>query len=398
MSTRPHPEIVVTANTKPQLETKTWREVAKWHNLSHNRHWFTHTATRFYHNEFPKTWFAACIPWSAERSEAFQGTHEEHVLTIFDEASAIDDPIWEVTEGNMTTPGSLWIAFGNPTKNTGRFSSCFKDDKFRWHTKSVDSRNSKLTNKEEIDRQIQYYGEDSDFVRVHVKGMEPRASATQLISDELALEAADRVIHESGFQHEAKVMGIDVGEGGLDLSTIIKRQGLAAFDLQKYSMNEMEFIRVVKREIDQWQPDGVFIDAIGPGRVVYWNLVESNYQNIYPVKGSERAKNPAEFFNLRSEMYWKMADWLKKGGAIPKDRELRADLTAPEFYYDDNDKFKLERKEDVRAKLGRSPDAADALAMTFADTIHPKGFGPTSKPQFANSKYNILDFNQDLTF
>ncbi|MHC4752424.1 MAG: hypothetical protein ACYTFW_21435, partial [Planctomycetota bacterium] len=64
-------------------------------------------------------------------------------------------------------------------------------------------------------------------------------------------------------------------------------------------MNEAEFTRVVKREVDKWQPDAVFIDGIGPGRVVYWNLMESNYPNVYAVKGSERAKSPEEFFNLR---------------------------------------------------------------------------------------------------
>jgi hypothetical protein len=87
ISTRPHCQIVVTANTKPQLETKTWRELAKWHRLSIHAHWFKYTATKFYFTEFKDTWFSACIPWSKERSEAFAGTHEKHVLLIFDEAS-----------------------------------------------------------------------------------------------------------------------------------------------------------------------------------------------------------------------------------------------------------------------------------------------------------------------
>ena len=115
MSTRPHPQIVVTANTKSQLQTKTWRELSRWHKRAINAHWFDWQATSFKYKAHPETWTANAIPWSANNSEAFAGTHEAHVLVIYDEASAIDDVIWEVTEGAMTTPGAMWIAFGNPT-------------------------------------------------------------------------------------------------------------------------------------------------------------------------------------------------------------------------------------------------------------------------------------------
>jgi hypothetical protein len=143
VSTRPHPQIVVTANTREQLLKKTFRELSVWHKHSIHKHWFTWTATKFYHNDHASTWFVAATAWSAESSDAFGGTHAKHVLMIYDEASGIDDVIWEVTEGAMTTERSVWLAFGNPTKNTGRFRECFGKFKHRWSTRQIDSRTAR---------------------------------------------------------------------------------------------------------------------------------------------------------------------------------------------------------------------------------------------------------------
>jgi hypothetical protein len=103
MSCRPHPQVVCTANTETQLNTKTWRELAKWHKLSANREWFDWTATSYYLKAHPETWKANAIAWSEHNTEAFAGTHEENVLVVFDEASKISDKIWEVTDGIFTT-------------------------------------------------------------------------------------------------------------------------------------------------------------------------------------------------------------------------------------------------------------------------------------------------------
>ncbi len=184
-ATRPHPQIVVTANTKNQLETKTWRELAKWNKKARDGHLFKWTATRFSREGHHETWFAAAIPWSKEKSEAFAGTHEAHVLFLFDEASIIDDIIWEVAEGAMTTPGTLWVAFGNPTQNTGRFRECFGKFRHRWITRQIDSRSAKMVNQAQVQQWIEDYGEDSDFVRVRVKGWFPRASVAQFIPSDV---------------------------------------------------------------------------------------------------------------------------------------------------------------------------------------------------------------------
>jgi hypothetical protein len=392
-STRPHPQIVVTANTKPQLETKTWRELAKWQNLAKNRHWFKHTATANYHIEHERTWRANMLPWSKEKSEAFAGTHEKHVLFIFDEASAIEDIIWEVSEGAFTEPGALWVCLGNPTKATGRFSDCFKKDNIknggRWKTWEVDSRTVKRTNKETIEDLVKTYGLDSDFCRVRVLGKEPRAGAMQLIGDAVVQEAVSRVIHPDEYTRQAKIMGVDVARSGVDASVIIKRQGFATYDLEKFSIpDSMQFASVVARRIEDWSPDAVFIDEVGIGAGVVDRLRQLGHE-VIGVNGSKIAGERNKYFNKRTEEWVLMKEWIERGGSIPDDVELREDLVAPEYGFDTQDRWQLERKEDVKDRLGRSPDCGDALALTFAEPVVAKNDQWRWKPKMAETEYSI---------
>ncbi len=371
MSTRPHPQVVVTANTRTQLEAKTWRELAKWHKLALNSHWFTWTATKFYHVDHPETWFATAVPWSAEKSEAFAGTHEKHVLVLFDEASAIDDIIWEVTEGAMTTPGAMWIVFGNPTRNTGRFSECFKKYRHRWSCKEIDSRSAKKANQTQIQQWIDDYGEDSDFVRVRVKGQEPRAGSMQLIPGDIVEAALGKHLQSDVYRHSPKILGVDVARFGDDQSVIIKRQGLAVVGLKKFrSLGTMEIASLVAREIDEWKPDGVFIDEVGIGAGVVDRLIQLNY-SVMGINGGSTPANTDKFMNKRIEMWYAVKEWLPNA-ALPDDSELRDDLISPEYGYNAKEKMQLEKKEDMKKRGLASPDCGDALALTFAEPVQAK--------------------------
>ena len=160
MATREDCKGVVTANTQNQLLTKTWSELAKWHRLSICKPMFTYTATAYYSadGEHEKTWRIDALPWSKNNSEAFAGLHNQgkRILVVFDEASAIDDVIWEVVEGALTDSDTeiIWTAFGNPTKNSGRFYDCFHRYRAYWHTKQIDSRDVAVSNKKQLDKWI----------------------------------------------------------------------------------------------------------------------------------------------------------------------------------------------------------------------------------------------------
>ncbi len=382
MSTRPEPQIVVTANTSDQLSSKTWRELAKWKNLSINSHWFTWTATKLVMARQPDTWFAHAMPWSKERSEAFAGTHAKHVAVIFDEASAIDDIIWQVSEGAMTGSGAgatlLWIVFGNPTRNSGRFFECFGVHRGRWHTFEIDSRTSKRSNKDEIKQWADDYGDDSDFFRVRVKGQAPRAGMRQLIASEDVELAAKREHASAVYHHAPIIVGVDVADFGDNKSVIYVRQGLVTLKMIKHRPRPgdkqwlMTYASLIAQEIDRYKADAVIIDAAGMGVGVADRLIQLNYDDlVFKAYVGSTARNEKLYFNLRTEIWCRMRDWLKDG-SIPDDRELRDDLTGPEYGFSNREQLQLEKKDDMRKRGLASPDCGDALALTFAFDVQPR--------------------------
>jgi hypothetical protein len=372
MSTRPNPQLPVTANTSDQLSQKTWRELAKWHKLAINSHWFQWTATKFYHVDFASTWFASAVPWSKERSEAFAGTHEKYVMMLFDEASAIEDIIWEVAEGAMTTPGAIWIVFGNRTKNTGRFHECFNKWRHRWITYEIDSRTSKKADKKQIEQWAKDYGEDSDFFKVRVKGQAPRTGFRQFISSDAVEKAAGREIAVDSYRHAPIIIGVDVSDFGEDMSVIYIRQGLATLEIQKHRPRTMDqqwtmtFASLIAQEIVKYKPDGVMVDSTGLGLGVADRLIQLGYSDIvYKVYSGSSPLNDKEYFNKRVEMWGLMRDWLQDG-CIPDDQQLKDDLTGPEYGFSNKEQFQLEKKSDMKSRGLASPDCGDALSMTFA--------------------------------
>jgi len=373
MSTRPHPQIVVTSNTETQLNTKTWRELSKWHQRSINKDWFQWTATKFYHVAHPETWFASAIPWSANKPEAFAGTHERYVLMIFDEASAIPDIIWETAEGSMNTPGAMWVVFGNPTQNSGRFFECFGKFKHRWLTREVDSRQSRRADQKKIAEWIADYGEDSDFVRVRVRGLPPRAGNNQFIASDI-VETCKRYKAE-GYQVQAVILGVDVARYGDDSSVILRRQGRMVWPLKKYrGLDTMQLADKVIEEKNDLQKDGidvdyVMVDGVGVGAGVVDRLKQLGQEDIIEVNAGTKARDDKEFANLRAEMWGTMRDALKAGLQLPDDRELHEELCQPEYYFTNKQQLMLEKKEDMKARGLSSPDCADSLALTFSQGI-----------------------------
>lgn len=384
ISTRPHPQIIVTANTQNQLSGKTWRELAKWHKMALNEHWFTHTATKFFHKKYPDTWFASAIPWSENNSEAFAGTHEKHVLVLFDEASAVADVIWEVVEGAMTTDGAMWLAFGNPTRNTGRFAECFTKFRDRWVNMKIDSRTAKMTNKAQIEEWREDYGEDSDFFRVRVRGEFPRAGSNQFIDRERVEACASRYADRSN-ELQPLLLGVDVARFGEDQSVFVLRRGRKIEAIQRYRNLDLATLsQKVAGVISAQQVDCTFIDGTGLGAGVVDMLRALGFE-CFDVQSaalpSEASKD--RYLNKRAEMWDLMRLWLETGD-IPVDQELIEDLTGLEYQYNSKGKLQLEKKSDMKKRGLRSPDVADALALTFAFPVSPKGF---------QRKSPIMDFS-----
>jgi len=392
LATREDARGVVTANTDSQLKTKTWPEIAKWHRLSLVRPWFVHTATALYSADpaHEQTWRIDAVPWSKSNPAAFAGLHNQgkRLLLVFDEASEIDDLIWEVAEGALTDSATqiLWLAFGNPTRNSGRFRECFGRLRHRWTTRQIDSRQARMPNKALIAQWVEDYGEDSDFIRVRVKGMFPRAGSMQLIGFDLAERAAKA--EALATQFDPLVMAVDVARFGDDQSVICFRRGRDARTLptEKYrGLDTMQLAARAAALIAAHAPDAVFIDETGIGGGVVDRLRQLGHAVIGIQFGAkpDGAVDGELVANKRAEMWCRLRQWLKAGGAVADDPELATDLTGVEYGYTIRNEILLERKDDMKKRGLASPDWADALALTFA---YPVARQETGHARFAGGR------------
>ena len=391
---------IVTANTENQLKTKTWAEMAKWHRLSITKMLFKITATaRFSVDpDHEKTWRMDMIPWSEKNMEAFAGLHNKgkRLLIVFDEASAIPDLIWETTEGALTDKNTqiIWICFGNPTKNSGRFRECFDGGKFahRWNAHSIDSRESSITNHKQIQDWIDDYGEDSDFVRVRVRGVFPRLDSIAFISLEAAREAAARALPP--VNQEAVVLGVDVARFGDDKSIIYPRQGRDARTRPVEVYEKLSTVQLVQRVVacaDKYHASVLFVDGGGVGGGVVDQLNELGY-TVYEVTFGAKADNAnpkdpyTKYANKRAEIWGAMRDYLETACIPDKisglDRTLTEELCEPSYTMVREDYIQLESKRDMRRRNVASPDASDALACTFAFPYVIPSFTSPREPEY----------------
>lgn len=376
MSTCEDCKIIVTANTEKQLITKTWPEISKWFRLSINASWFNTTATSIssVDPKHGRSWRADAVPWSESNTEAFAGLHNKgkRIVLIFDEASNIADKVWEVAQGALTDEDTeiIWIAFGNPTRNSGRFRECFTRFKHRWLNRHIDSRTVDGTNKAEIEKWRQDFGEDSDMFRVRVRGLFPRASSLQLIPNDWVAEAQKRQAVYG--LSDALVCGIDIARGGDDNNVIRFRRGLDARSIKPIKIpgsetrNTTLFIAKVCTVVKDHKPDAVFVDSTGLGGPVADQLrrlmpgvpiIDIGFANSAPDN---------HYANMRTYIWWKMREALQAGLAIEESPELETELTAPEYAHNNRDQLALEKKADLKKRIGVSPDDGDALALTFA--------------------------------
>lgn len=396
MSTLQDTRGVVTANTEAQLKTKTWAELAKWFRLC----WFVKdmfelTATAIFSKApgHDRTWRIDQVAWSERNTEAFAGLHNKgrRILLIFDEASAIPDVIWEVSEGALTDEGTeiLWCVFGNPTRNTGRFKECFAGKtRHRWGTRQIDSRESLFTNKDQIEEWIRDYGLDSDFVKVRVRGMFPAMSAKQFISVADVDAAFGKHLREEQYGFAPKILSIDPAWEGDDELVIGLRQGLAFQVLRTIPKNDndIQVANIVARIEDDEKADAVFIDAgYGTGIVSAGRTLGRNWQLVW---FSGESSDPG-YLNKRAEMWGLMRDWLKSGGAIPKDDVLYNDLIGPETVARIDGKIQIEAKADMKRRGLPSPNRADCLAITFAYPVAAKT-GRHTRPAVLQTDYDPL--------
>jgi len=378
LSTRIGGSAIVSANSEGQLRSVTWAELTKWSAMLLNSHWWEVSATRL----IPAKWLAELVEkdlkkgtrywgaegklWSEENPDSYAGPHnDDGMMVIFDEASGIPDPIWSVAAGFFTedTPHRFWMAFSNGRRSSGYFFETGNSKRDFWDFDAIDARTVEDTDKSVYAAIIEEYGPDSREARVEVYGMFPDSSDDQFIPPSLVEASMKR--EQTNDPYAPIVVGVDPARFGSDSTVIAVRQGRDIVAIKRYRGDDtMTVVGHVIDAIDEYKPDLVCIDEGGLGAGIVDRLKELRYK-IKGVNFANKAKNSLMYGNKRSEMWGTMREWLKNG-SIPEDKYLKTDLIGPMMKPDSKGSIFLESKKDMKARGLASPDAGDAIAITFA--------------------------------
>lgn len=380
-----HPNGACVSVTRDNLKANLWKEYAKWIGISsYMSSQFTWTSTRIFANDHPATWFMDARSWpragnADEQGSTLSGLHGRFVLVQIDESGNIPTTILRAAEQALAQAGGGFakiIQAGNPISLEGMLYAAANQLRDQWHviriTGDPDDPDAWVYSPrvgtkplEWSKKQIATYGRENPWVKAYILGQFPPSSINSLLGIEDVEAAMHRHLRIDAYEWAQRRFGVDVARFGDDRSVIFPRQGAAAFrPVIMRVQNTVQIAARVARMYQSWQPEQIFVDDTGHwGHGVIDNLTTAGYPAV-PVIFSDPAIDP-RFKNRRAEMWMTMAEWVKNGGALPFIEEMVAELTVPTYTFLGG-KFILEEKDQIKERLGRSPDLADALALTFA--------------------------------
>lgn len=377
-SVYPRARVILTAPTHRQIRSILWRELK---HLYHN----SEIALGGNIAELPEIGLQwedgrEIVGFYTNEPEKMAGISGPHVLFIVDEASGIPVEIYEAIEGNRAG-GARLVMFSNPTQTSGYFYDAFNEKREFWKCIHVSSEEAAeqgikgvgLATQEYIDEKKKEWGEDNPLYHVRIKGVFPAQAENAIIGLALVEEAVARWtdLDES---NAPLSLGVDVARFGDDDSAIAPRRGKKVFQLQTCHGQDTQqiagFVMSLVRKLRHGPHERVLVnvDVIGVGAGVADALREFHKKReivLYEVNVSEVARNEEEYPNLRSELWFKMEKFLKDGGAIPDDAKLIRELVAPVYTFDRKGRRQVEPKDDLKKRLGRSPDRADAACLSL---------------------------------
>ena len=393
-----HPKAIVlsTAPTWRQVEKLIWKEI---------RSAYREALVLLGGSLLPKTpelhlihdeWYAAGL--STNEPDRFQGFHEEHILVVVDEAAGVNLEIYEAIEGILTSSGARLLLIGNPTAigtpfydaftkaigyqtfhvsayDTPNFTACgiTPEDISQGtrHEKAQEVPYPRLITPQWVSDRFKAWGEASAPYQVRVMGNFPQQGEDTLIPllwIELAMERWEDTPDGQPVQ-----LGVDVAAYGSDKTVIAVRKGQKLTELKVYSQkNTRETAGLVSAQAREHGTRKIAVDEIGIGRGVVDSLDEEGY-SYTGVNVSERSTDPDRYHNLRAELWWNMRELLdpdKDPVALPPDDELLSELASVKYKVDARGAIQIESKEDMKKRLGHSPDRADAVVLAFSNTHH----------------------------
>jgi hypothetical protein len=372
-----HPKGAVVAITRDNLKDNIFPEISKWLNrsefLKFSLEW---TKERVFAKDHPETWFLSARSWSKtanedEQGRTLSGLHSKYVLYIIDESGEVPVSVLKAAEQGMSNCewGKI-VQAGNPTSLEGMLYAAATTLREKWHVISItgdpdDPKRSPRIDIEWAREQIGKYGRSDPWVMSYILGKFPPSSINALLSlDEVDI-AMKRNLRPDQFQFAQKRLGIDCARFGMDANVIFPRQGLFAGRPVELRGDRTEVIaaRAMQAKM-RWGSEIEFVDGTGGYGAGVIDAMLQGGGNPLEINFSGKAIDP-RYFNKRSEIYFLMAEWVKRGGHLPNIPQLRKELPSITYTFH-NGKFRVEEKEQIKKRLGFSPDYSDALCLTFS--------------------------------
>lgn len=389
---------VLSAPTARQVKAIIWKELSKRHRearLPGDLFLDPASGLRYRNSEV--------FGFSTADAEKMAGISGADLVFIIDEASGVDEGIFEAIEGNMAGGASI-LLISNPTQTSGTFYDAFTTKRHLWETIHVSSEDTPnvqtgeliipgLATREWVQEKLSEWGEESPLFQVRVRGNFPTQAENTVIGLGLVEAARARHAAQEDAPTGAFTLGVDVARFGDDSTVLQPLFGTyplpprvhAKQDNVEVAGHVMDLVEELRAAHDYPVSAGavrVKIDDLGNGGGVTDHLRHSERARelditVLPVTVSEAATSEG-YSKLRDQLWFALRDWLKEGGQLPPDSHLEGELVAVKYNFDTQGRSKVEPKADLKKRMGRSPDRADALALAVYDP--PRRAPPPTPP------------------
>lgn len=373
-------QVACTAPSADQMYDVLWKEIKKWIDRMPPpvAALYVWESSHIRMKEGMQTWFARAKTSSKENTEALAGIHADWVALLADEASGIEEPIFETMEGALTSGNTLVLLAGNGTRSLGYFYDTHHKDAERWQTFSFSSMDSPRIPQKYVDDIIAKYGSDSVQYAIRVEGKFPDEG---IMDDKGYVQLFNESdLHIVPFDPDWKPItpkgALDPSGEGQDSSEIGVRDrvraGIMASEAKSTpaSLAQKSITVVTKYRI---YPYDFVIDAFGTGHQVSQEIAlmtakEEIPWRVHPINTGEPCENPHDaelYMNIRAMCFYRMMLWARAGGEFMDSPGLKDELLSIRFRRTASGRIQIMDKISMK-KLGfKSPNKADTLSMTF---------------------------------
>lgn len=407
-----HPKGIAVSITGENLHRNLWAEMARWRNASpFLQQAFEWTGTRIFARDHAETWFLSATSWPKTADletigRTLSGLHSRFPFYLIDESGDIPPNMLRSAEQGLSScEDGLIITAGNTTSQTGllyevavRLRGAQQDGKYEVVSITADPDDQKRTPRVDIEwarQQIALYGRDNPWVMAYVLGQFPPGSINALLSVEEVEAAMNRPAVAGSYEWAMKRLGVDVARFGDDRTVHFPRQGLLAFQpaVMRHARGSAVSVDIANRTMGMMNEleaeEAFFDDTVGWAHGAV-DILRAAGRQVYAIQFDKPSANQ-RYFNMRAQMWMEMADWVKTG-CLPKMPELVPELTAPTYFFSGG-KFQIEAKDQIKKRLGRSPDLGDALALTFALPDVPKSEGSGLMHQLRRASHSLDSYD-----